>query len=466
MSVTRSRLLLSSGANFLGIIAKILQQLIIVPILLLAWSPELYGEWLLVSAIPVYISLSDFGFIAASSNELARRALIESDENVQIFYDRATVYFQRWSIVFALSFAAFSYLVPLPKFLGLTIMTQHQAGLVFLLLTLNAIVMQNGLSVLAGLRVKGKYHVGVMIMGLALILQLIVAFGLIKIFQAGPVGIAASMLCTSAASYIVQFDMLRRYGLKQTTPPLTFRYDPNAEPMKRYLLLGAEMMLMPLAQAVALQGSTILVGKVLGATAVTIFSTHRTLARLSVSLLLVLSNPLTAEAGLLQREEDRPMLTRVVTVLSRLTFWLSIIISGALLFLGPWIFSIWTHKSIAFQWPLFLPLLACVTAEAMWRVPAAIRLGTNQHRPIAWGYLIFSVTGVIAAALLASAFGLPGAAIGVSLTDIGMAILAVWTMKGVIDITLSTYAKGLFNPPVKEMIELGQRLIAKARGKK
>ena len=50
------------GANAYGQLVVIIIQLAGVPILLHAWGTQLYGEWLILAAIPTYLSMTDLGF--------------------------------------------------------------------------------------------------------------------------------------------------------------------------------------------------------------------------------------------------------------------------------------------------------------------------------------------------------------------------------------------------------------------
>ena len=231
--------------------------------------------------------------------------------------------------------------------------------------------------------------------------------------------------------------------------------------MHRYLGMGIEMMLVPLAQALTLQGSIVVVSAVLGPAATAIFGAHRTMSRLIVSLTQLFSNPLLAEAGLLQGAGDRPALTRVVSLLSRVTLWLALIISVGLFSTGPWIFLFWTHGQVSFNSALFATLLLAVVAESLWRVPASIRLGSNRHRPVAWGYLIFSASGLAIVAWLTNTIGLIGAGIGIFLIDIAMAFWTILTLRGIIDGCVSKYVRTLFRPPFCEISLLTKQTLSR-----
>ena len=69
----RGRLLRGVGATAISPLVVAVIQLGSVPLLLHAWGAARYGDWLLLSAIPIYLSLSDLGFGDASGSDMAMR---------------------------------------------------------------------------------------------------------------------------------------------------------------------------------------------------------------------------------------------------------------------------------------------------------------------------------------------------------------------------------------------------------
>src|SRR3989442_257140 len=67
------RLLKGFGANLYGQAAVVVIQLAGVPILLNYWHPQLYGEWLILFAIPGYLSMTDLGFSQSAANDMTAR---------------------------------------------------------------------------------------------------------------------------------------------------------------------------------------------------------------------------------------------------------------------------------------------------------------------------------------------------------------------------------------------------------
>jgi len=55
------RLFRGIGANFLGQIINIASRIVLVPLFLLSWGADIYGEWLLLSSMVAYLSLIEMG---------------------------------------------------------------------------------------------------------------------------------------------------------------------------------------------------------------------------------------------------------------------------------------------------------------------------------------------------------------------------------------------------------------------
>ncbi len=75
------RILKSFGASSFGIAVTLGSQLLLVPFLLYFWGADMYGEWLILSAMPTYIAIADFGFTeyfvnrATSSSAKGKRVI-------------------------------------------------------------------------------------------------------------------------------------------------------------------------------------------------------------------------------------------------------------------------------------------------------------------------------------------------------------------------------------------------------
>ena len=447
MSDVRWRLIQSSTANAINLMARLAEQLLLVPILLGAWSVHLFGEWVLLAAIPTYFLLSDLGFVTSGSNELARRSEMESEDRVRTFFADYTASFMRWSVLGFLAIVALAWLVPFHLWLGIEKLTETQTNLVSTLLVADALVAMNSLALLAGLRARRLIHVGLLLRAGTSITILALVMIAVTWLDAGPVEAAAIQVCVRLVEFVVHLVILRHQGL--TVPfPLLHR---NREPMRPLVITGLEYMLFPMGEAMLLQGMTLMVGVFATPVVVAAFATHRTLSRLTAQVMLVAVNPVRAEAGLMQGEANRHDLARVVISASRLTLWTSLILVGMLMAFGGWIFATWTHGRVSFDSGL-LAVLACATViEGVWRVPSSVRLGTNRHRPLATGFLCASLLGLASAAVLVFPAGIVGMAWGMVIAQLAMCFITIPLTTPLIGMGNAAYLRAVVRPPVGEL---------------
>src|SRR5260370_14083264 len=66
----RGRLIRGFGATALGPVVTAIVQIVSVPVFLHFWGVKLYGEWLILSAIPTYLMLSDMGFGSVAGHDM------------------------------------------------------------------------------------------------------------------------------------------------------------------------------------------------------------------------------------------------------------------------------------------------------------------------------------------------------------------------------------------------------------
>jgi len=57
----KKRLKKGFSANSFGFFVNLFIQVFTIPVLILYWGVDLYGEWLIISAIPAYLNFTNLG---------------------------------------------------------------------------------------------------------------------------------------------------------------------------------------------------------------------------------------------------------------------------------------------------------------------------------------------------------------------------------------------------------------------
>ncbi len=147
---TALRLGRTLSAHAYGQVVTIAVQVALVPLLLHAWGTQVYGGWLLLSAIPFYLTFSDLGLTFVAKNAMVMAvAAGRRDEAVRIFHSVFAVL----GVVVLLLLAVSAILIVT---LNLPVLSHASARAALLLLVLNVLMYQFFLLVCAGIRSENR----------------------------------------------------------------------------------------------------------------------------------------------------------------------------------------------------------------------------------------------------------------------------------------------------------------------
>lgn len=404
----------------LGPVVTTAVQLINVPVLLKIWGAELYGEWLMLAAIPTYLLLTDLGFGNVAGSDMTMRLHADDRDGVIETFQSTTLLIALCTAVVALILAPLLFLLPLTKVLHLHAMPLQETRLTLLLLCLNCLAMLQWSGLMAGYRCAGRYATGILSTNILRILEG-AGFLVIVVSHARPVVVAAYMLCISIAGTLWLVFYLHRIA-----PWLTFgvrraswsRLSELSRPAFSYLAF-------PICAAISTQGMTLVTGLVLAPLAVAMFNPMRTVTRVPLQLTDALKNSFWTEISVAFGRGDLGLARR----LHRTAFQLSLLLGGTgvvgMAIAGPWLFQIWTHGRVGFDRSAFYLLLVVVLANALWNASSAVPLASNQHGILTTFYLLVSAVSLGVSAILARYLGLSGIVASMLLVDASMAIIVI-----------------------------------------
>src|SRR3984893_6799806 len=129
-----ARLLRGLGATALGPIVTAFIQLGAVPLLLHSWGVAKYGDWLILSAIPSYLGLSDLGFGDASGSDMTMRVAAGDRKGAIETFQSSWVLLSVVSVIVGLVAAIAVWHVPWHHWVKLTSLSDVQASAVVLVL--------------------------------------------------------------------------------------------------------------------------------------------------------------------------------------------------------------------------------------------------------------------------------------------------------------------------------------------
>jgi O-antigen/teichoic acid export membrane protein len=393
------------SAQAYGQIVTIAVQLALVPLLLHAWGTQVYGSWLLLSAIPFYLTFSDFGFTFVAKNEMV----------MAVAAGRRDAALRTFQSIFALLCVA----VPLLMLAGAAaVFAVDPAGLLsvavsvatarvtLLLLIANVLLYQIYLLVCAGIRAENRPASEAMWAATARLGEGLAVAGA-ALGGGGMVAAGGAMVASRVMFLIAGYRWLRRlsHWLR-----LGFAHAEQAE-LTRLRTPALAYMAMPIAQAMLIQGPVLVVGGALGATAVVIFSTSRTLARLGTAAINMINNSVVSEYSALAGAGDRGGFGRLSRLQAAITAVVTLGYVIVVLAAAPTLLRLLTHDAVRVVQPFFLLVTIGVAAEMLWSALFTPTVAVNRHRATTLAFVAVAAAALGLCHVLVRSSGLNGAAI-------------------------------------------------------
>jgi len=402
-------------AHFYAQGVTIVTQLATLPIFLARWSTEQYGQWIMLSAIPVYLTVADFGIVTAAGNMMSmHKARGETAELNRVF--KSSIFI----IVCVVPLLALLTVVPL-LFFGFGLSTDHRSALAALLLA-------SLLNVACGLfdaayRPFGKYPKVTVLLTTARVFDWM---GTIAGLYIG--GSLASAALGLLSGRFVACIAIFLFALRDV-PELKWNLrQVDGSLVKQLIRSGVGFLSFPIGNLLTLQGMVVLVGAQLGGGAVALFNSSRTLARLLAQLAILTGKSSAPEISKLygagkDREADALITKLLWTILP-----LTIVGAIALELLGPTILEHWSRGKLILDRKVFTWLVVGAIFAAYWQIRSTQLTATNRHSFLASMFLIVSASALLAAFLTEKYFGITAAAASTCLIEVAMVLFTTWAL--------------------------------------
>ncbi len=408
----KRRLLTGFGANMYGQAVTFIIQLASVPLFLHFWGIEKYGEWLILSAVPSYLSMSDLGFASVAGNEMAMATSSQDQERALGVFQSTWVMITVVSAAFVVVIIPVVYLVPFGNLLNVHAASPHEVRVVLLLLSAYVLLGLQGGMLSQGFRAIGKYGKGTAWGNSSRLFEWIIAMAALSLGY-GMAGVAAGFIIGRVIFYILWW-----YSLHRDAAWLQFGFRfAHVAIIRRLLRPSIAFMSFPLGLALGIQGIVLIIGVVLGPAAVAIFSVYRTLTRAVVQVVTATNQAFWPELSAAMGKGDVGLARKLYLESSRVSLWLGLIGVVAIGFGGGNILAFWTHKAIGSD-PMLLWLLLCSALEQItWQSSWITLMSVNKHQRFSISFLAFRGIGVILAWVLAIEFQIYGVVISLIAID-------------------------------------------------
>jgi len=439
-----------TGAQIFGQAVLIFIRLAEVPLLLTFWGAQLYGEWLMLAAIPSYLVIGDVGFARAACRDMTMKSGAGDRQGALAVYQSTWLLLLTVSLVALLLAYGFAELVPLDKWLGFSVISTRDTKIVFLILVVYVVVGFQGGLLTGGFWVSGKYPAGMVLGGVIVLLEFL-GLGLVVILGCGPVKAAMGYLGGRVLGIGLMW-----IGQRKATPWLHHGFkQASIDELKRLTVPAFASLAFPLGDALNVQGIRLVVGLALGPAAVAVFTPLRTLSNLAAQPRAVITRMIEPELALAYGSEDKSLFQRLFSKSCQLAIWGCLLATLLVGVAAHWVFPTWTSGKVIMHWPTFILLLAGVLINSVWYTALMIPYATNRHERIAVFYsLIYGAGAFVMGYLGARIFGLSGAALALMLVEILMAIVVIRVALKMAHMEKGHWMRACLRPPFNRLVQI------------
>jgi O-antigen/teichoic acid export membrane protein len=393
-------------AGSLGRIINALTPLLLVPFMIRSWGLHVYGEWLILTAIPTYMMLSpDFGLAGAVVNQMAISTMEGKRRDAICMYRTSWLFLTVMALCFVLLGIVVAAWVRW-KPLGVSMLSNHAAWIISW--SCIQIFIGQQIFLLGGIYRSARRNPRAGLLGSLGGGFCLVACGVALVLGSGP---ATYVVVTAAAKAALLGAM--QLDVHRIMPDFTLGLKGvSIQAVRPYIIPGLGHATMPLIYALQNEGMVLVLGAILGPVSVAVFQTTRTAVNGAKSLSGLVSMAIGIELPALVGEGRMSAVRRLLVIntqaaLAATCCWLAL-----LGLFGRPIFHLWLRNGAIFSTSLVLIMLGSMFPFAIANSFSIILLATNQiHRAV----LLLLVAGVMSLGITAAGsvlLGLNGAAYG------------------------------------------------------
>lgn len=386
-------------AYLFGVGVNLLNQIILVPFYILYLGNDLYCDWIVLSALTAFFSMSDIGLNTVIQNRFSIK-LAENDakECNSLLADNFLIITIIFAIVLAGAFCYVS-LFNLRDQMGINVLSRREASFIFLMLLVNIFIkMYSGVEN-AVYRATHNASRAVYFDQFAMLSVVVLTF--LVLVCRFPLWVLSVLICVPNALLVVikHIDSRKFYHYD-------FRLsDVNIPLLRQVTLPSVSFLSFPLGNAIVLQGYTLLVNKFFGADSVVLYNTTRTMCNFIKVLLGTVQNSIWPEYSISFGLKEYSRMRHLHRKSIKVALLGSISISLFLMLFGPLIYEFWTQGQVAFQYALMAAYLWVIITENLWGASSVALMATNNHSILGLLYVTTTILSLLLAFVVASSGG-------------------------------------------------------------
>lgn len=391
-----------------------------VPILILAWGIERYGVWVLLTALPAYLNFSDFGFTFIAKNDMSIRVSAGDRAGAMETFQSILGLLAIAGCVLAVAAAVLLTVAPIGDWFNLGSETLAQARGVLGTQTVSVIAYQFFLLLSAGVRCEGRPATETMFAASARLFEA-AAIAIAALCGAGLAGAALAGMSSRLLSLVLLAVWVRR-----NTPWLKIGFvHATRSRLKEMAGPSLTYMLVPVSNALMIQGPLVVLGAVATPATVALFSVTRTVARLGTSGSNMLSFALQPEYSFAFGRRDHHRYNQLLKIHAALTIAGLLAYGLCVIFLGELGVRLISHGQLNFSTALLWTLGLATAFEMVWTGLFTPLSAINAHKVVS---ATLAAALVVASLIVIPVASVINIAIALVVVHLVMTAVATWRL--------------------------------------
>jgi O-antigen/teichoic acid export membrane protein len=401
------------------------EQLLLVPLLLAAWGPERYGEWVALTSIALMVQVANFGIGHAGFSDIVLRFGSGDAGGAARSFVTAIVLITAVVMIGCGVLVGALWLFDIASFAPLHAFTANEAEAVIVIVSLSAF-MTFYAEPLTGV-VSAAIGAGTpnLLFGVSKAAE-VVGIAIALHLSASPVDIAIIILSATLLNLLMNVAVALRWA-----PWISFKlrdFDIHALRRTWKASLGFFSMFVCM-NIINVQAPRLLVFNYVGAEGLTTFSVLVTYTRVARLLALMVSQAGQVEIGRAFAHGNLVVFKQLTETILAASVALAAILLMAEMLAAPVAIPVWTRGNVAVHWDLLAVLafgsLAGTYFDAIWLAVSA----TNRISLVAIGYALSVAIGLLLGFLLFPWLGLLAVAGYLIVPEIGGAAAAIRSLR-------------------------------------
>ena len=378
-------------ANLFGIGVNLLNQIVLVPFYIIYWGNDLYSDWIVISALTAFFGMSDIGLNSVIQNRFSiKYAQNEIQECNSLLTNNFFVVCIIGAICLLLGIGYVS-IFDISQNIGLTTLSRVEGSIIFLMLLCQVFIQMFSGIENAIYRAKHKANIAVYYDQIAKLLIVLITF--ICLLLGVSLAVMSILICVPnlLLLFVKHINARKLYNFSFSVKLLDWS-------LLREVIRPSVMFLsFPLANAIILQGFTLVINKYFNADSVVLYNTTRTMCNFIKSFLNTIFFSVWPEFSIAYGKNDKRKMNDLVRKAVKSSIRIALLICVGLLLLGPFIYKIWTQDHVAFNYALMISFVVELVCNVLWNIKSVALVSTNNHIQLGLFFVGGAILSLIAA---------------------------------------------------------------------